>query len=404
MNAPQFGPMRRMTLVETGPKVSPAEFGLALADLHARPTFQSLCDAAAKVGTDALGPTWVTLLVRRTPDGPLQPTAHTGPGASPWPVAVPVIAPEQARALFNTLNGKAKLKPTVNDALGDAIEHGAASSLQLAVRPEHVCITPVIVEGLPLGVVLVLVRGENVPEEAVLALADHTATATRGQLLIERMRNQGDIDQATFLINRAAFDINAAREVTRARRYRRPLSLLVLSPADADDETLRRLGSDVMAVIRVVDILARLDDKRLVLLLPETERAGATILARRTEARNPGLRVTVAALPGDGPSLESLLATAMPRMDTPIARQQTELTADAQPTDARDSDTPLIDADEPQADEPQPTRTPGVNQSTSSERFTPQNGPRRNLRDAFPKFHQNRTDTGFRTSNSNRDW
>lgn len=420
MNAPQYGPqygpMRRAAPAESGPTVSPAEFGLALAELHARPTLQALCDAAAQVGTDALGSTWVALVARRTPDGPVQSMANAGPGASPWPVAPPTIAVEQAQELFHRLDGKATVAPTVNEALGTAVERGVASALQLAVRPEHVCIAPVVVEGLPVGVVLVLVRGEGVPEEAVMALADHTATATRGQLLMERMRNQGDIDQSTFLINRAAFDIYAAREVTRARRYKRPLSLLVLSPADPDDETLRRLGSDVMAVIRVMDILARLDDGRLALLLPETERAGATTLARRTEQRNPGLRVTVATLPGDGTTWEALLAAAESKVRGPASGVATSAAVNVEATVAERAGDEALDPDAaalappdagPQTPDPEASlldphaiaRDLSGRGPVPTERFTPQNGPRRSLREAFPSFHQQRNDTGYRFPN-----
>lgn len=420
MNAPQYGPqygpMRRVVPVESGPKLSPAEFGLALAELHARPTLQALCDAAAQVGTDALGSTWVAVVARRTPDGPLQSMANAGPGASPWPVAAPSIGAEAAWALFQRLDGKATVAPTVSDALGNAVERGAASALQLAVRPEHVCLAPVVVEGLPVGVVLVLVRGEGVPEEAVLALADHTATATRGQLLMERMRNQGDVDQATFLINRAAFDIYAAREVTRARRYKRPLSLLVLSPADPDDDTLRRLGSDVMAVIRVMDILARLDEGRLALLLPETERAGATTLARRTEQRNPGLRVTVATLPGDGTTWEALLAAAESKVRSlgsavgasaafEVAATDAERAAgeatDSGPLDGSTPDAGLQtpDPEDSLLDPHAIARDLSGRGPVPTERFTQQNGPRRSLREAFPSFHQQRNDTGYRFPN-----
>lgn len=99
-------------------------------------------------------------------------------------------------------------------------------------------------------------------------------------------------DQLTGAMARAAWFDVAAKEVTRARRYNRPLCLLVLdidhfkSVNDqlghtAGDAVLRRVAQVVLGQLRQSDFLGRFGGEEFVVLLPETVVAEATILAER---------------------------------------------------------------------------------------------------------------------------
>lgn len=88
-------------------------------------------------------------------------------------------------------------------------------------------------------------------------------------------------------------------ELERARRYRRPLSLVVMRDADV------RLLS-----VRAPDILVGIDRNRVMVVAPETGRADAHVLAERLGALAEADVAGVACFPDDGPGLEALLIAA----------------------------------------------------------------------------------------------
>lgn len=99
-------------------------------------------------------------------------------------------------------------------------------------------------------------------------------------------------DALTGLRNRAFFDAEISREFSRARRYRRPLSLTMLDidrfkavndryGHAAGDEVLKAIGRMVADSIRVNDMAARYGGEELVILLPETPLDNAVLHADR---------------------------------------------------------------------------------------------------------------------------
>jgi diguanylate cyclase (GGDEF)-like protein len=111
------------------------------------------------------------------------------------------------------------------------------------------------------------------------------------------------VDGLTGLPNRRRFDEELAAEITRARRYSRPLSLLLL---DVDlfkkvndqyghptgDLVLGHLGSLLRARVRSGDLAARVGGEEFGVLLHETQLSGALVLAEE-------LRKSVEATPID---------------------------------------------------------------------------------------------------------
>jgi two-component system cell cycle response regulator len=99
-------------------------------------------------------------------------------------------------------------------------------------------------------------------------------------------------DGLTEAWNKRTFEAEVARECLRARRYDRPLSLILF---DLDhfkeindarghlcgDMVLKKIAALAKSILRAEQILARVGGEEFAVLCPETPLAGATILAER---------------------------------------------------------------------------------------------------------------------------
>src|SRR4051812_46852852 len=109
------------------------------------------------------------------------------------------------------------------------------------------------------------------------------------------------VDPVTGLANAPAFDGLLARELERARRYKRPLALLVLDLHDVHhgrllaplDQTLRNATHAIQDRVRRGDIMARLGPTRFAVICPEATAVSAETLARGIELRLEELRLHV---------------------------------------------------------------------------------------------------------------
>jgi diguanylate cyclase len=109
------------------------------------------------------------------------------------------------------------------------------------------------------------------------------------------LRRLSITDSLTGAYNRRHFIEEGQRELERARRYSRPLSILLM---DLDyfkqindtyghmtgDEVLRRFVVCCQRLLRNCDVLGRLGGEEFAILLPETDIAGAAVLAERIRA------------------------------------------------------------------------------------------------------------------------
>jgi len=129
---------------------------------------------------------------------------------------------------------------------------------------------------------------------ALALMALRVQRATRRQR--EEMRLLANTDTLTGIANRRHFVEVADREFSRARRYAHPLSVLML---DIDrfktindrwghpmgDRVIQELAQLTQSVIRGHDLCGRLGGDEFALILPETDSAGAQLIAERLRAR-----------------------------------------------------------------------------------------------------------------------
>ena len=111
----------------------------------------------------------------------------------------------------------------------------------------------------------------------------------------ERIERSAAMDGLTSLYNRASFDARLQIEIRRARRYGQHLSLLLLD-LDAfktindtrghlvGDRVLRETGRLIVERIRDIDIAARYGGEEFAVILPETRRNGAYVVAERVRS------------------------------------------------------------------------------------------------------------------------
>ncbi len=221
-----------------------------------------------------------------------------------WALAIErgaLVCVAQCSAGAPTADGAAKIgsrvalheldDPLVRTALTDRLpvesrDHGE----------ELRCLTPLVGTTGAIGYVELrgrvrrLTKGEVELVEIVanqLALALENLRLTR---LVERLE---PTDKLTGLRTTAHFRERLANEMARARRYRLPLSLLMVDldhfaafnqryGTDAGDALLRAMGRFLRTGVRTrIDLVCRSGGEEFAILLPSTGLAGASILAER---------------------------------------------------------------------------------------------------------------------------
>jgi diguanylate cyclase (GGDEF)-like protein len=114
------------------------------------------------------------------------------------------------------------------------------------------------------------------------------------KVALEHERNLSREDPTTEIANPRAFFEWGATEVERARRFKRPITVLCIDCDDfkavndqfghaTGDEVLREVARALRGAVRDVDFVARVGGDEFAVLLPETDSAGAGVAVGRLQ-------------------------------------------------------------------------------------------------------------------------
>ncbi|HTX71524.1 MAG TPA: GGDEF domain-containing protein [Rectinemataceae bacterium] len=189
---------------------------------------------------------------------------------------------------------------------------------------------PVMVKNKPLAVVTVQSRKERAYQphhvETLKALGAYMGVALENARLFEELRLKAVSDPLTGAINRRRFMELLSAELDRSRRYRDPVSAIMLDIDHfkdindgfghaAGDDALRAIVQVCATALRGHDILSRYGGEEFACILPSTDLEGGRVLAERLRSdiercrplpSHPSASITASigvaeAQPGEGP-------------------------------------------------------------------------------------------------------
>lgn len=206
-------------------------------------------------------------------------------------------------------------------------------------RPDTQIAAPLLAHGELLGVLNVggtVSASAALRKEILSVVAQLGATALENQLNFERLEREATTDGLTGLSNVRNFRQKFAEELSRAARFGRPCSVFLFdldhfkhyndrNGHPAGDDCLKLTAEVLRANSRATDLPARYGGEEFIVLLPETDRAGALAFAEKIRAAIEATEYPhresqplgfvsisggVATFPDDGTDPESLIAAA----------------------------------------------------------------------------------------------
>jgi diguanylate cyclase (GGDEF)-like protein len=192
--------------------------------------------------------------------------------------------------------GEVEMTASLCDLLEDVVGKPACEAAQQALGPKRVVLAPMVMDGDPLGLLVFLFEEEEPDQELVELLAGHTTLALKNLTDLEEIGRFGEVDQATWLYNRRYLMEALDREILRAKRYRRPLSLIFLDidrfsvfresyGPSLGDRLLRSAGMLLAESVTEPEAVVHFDGAEFALLLPEVNRAAAVSITTNLLAR-----------------------------------------------------------------------------------------------------------------------
>jgi diguanylate cyclase (GGDEF)-like protein len=123
-------------------------------------------------------------------------------------------------------------------------------------------------------------------------IVENASVAFTRALLYQQMERLATTDGLTELVNHRHFQEILSKEIERSRRYKRPLSLLLM---DIDhfksfndtyghpvgDLVLKEISACIRRSIRINDVAARYGGEEFTVIIPETAEQGALVTAER---------------------------------------------------------------------------------------------------------------------------
>ena len=207
-----------------------------------------------------------------------------GPGKTP---VVASVGAEDGAALLEGALGPPDARPyralTMNWTYGPALE-GDADAYSSAL------VVPIVEEGATTGAIVAYAGGSDAfrPEHmrALRTLVDEAAPGIANARRFAEIEQRSLTDVLTGVRNRRGYEAELEREIARASRTGRPLSLLVVdldllleartsSDSRDGDVVLKEFADLLSRTARATDILCRRRAREFAVLLPETKASGA---------------------------------------------------------------------------------------------------------------------------------
>jgi diguanylate cyclase (GGDEF)-like protein len=149
----------------------------------------------------------------------------------------------------------------------------------------YLCV-PMLAHGEALGVLTLSPAPDQAQATRAERFAEQIGLAVANLRLRDSLRTQAVRDGLTGLYNRRYFEEAAERELSRAKRYQRPLVFMVLDVDhfkrfndthghDAGDALLREVGQLLRSSVRQSDVACRYGGEEFVLIMPESTAAEA---------------------------------------------------------------------------------------------------------------------------------
>ncbi|MGB2693810.1 MAG: sensor domain-containing diguanylate cyclase [Dehalococcoidia bacterium] len=237
---------------------------------------------------------------------------------------------------------------------GEVVVHDGFQALMDGVLPEEqwrpaeealkvakLAFVPMVVETEPLGLVVFAFENDQIDIEALELLVGHLTLALRDLLVRDEVVRFSDTDPVTWVHNRRYLMQALQSEMTRAGRYGRGLSLVLLDidgfaefnanyGQSMGDRLLRTVATTLAEIASPPELVARIKDDDFAVLLPETNRAAAVATTTRLlaslsqvsvfsgdgeETQPVTVSVAITSFPEDGDSPHSLFETATANLD-----------------------------------------------------------------------------------------
>ena len=310
----------------------------ALLPVHGALTVEWLVDAAA-AAAERIAPAGHALIFFETDDGRLE-------------LAMP-LSDARKRATRDAVDalGSAAAVAAV-PALTEALDSGAPIVLQVddlrasmgradgvgTLDARTACIVPLEAAGERFGAILAL--GDDMNSHHLRLVAEHVSCALINLRNAGALREQVTVDIARSVFDRRKLEAELQRELTRALRYKREVSICVIEATNMrllrerfgealPEQLVEQLGEALARHAREIDLIGAYKDSGFTMVLAEASAAGAEAAAHRlrgevegltldSAVRAPGLELHLAVgwatCPHDGSTIDGLFAAAERRM------------------------------------------------------------------------------------------
>jgi len=179
----------------------------------------------------------------------------------------------------------------------NAAQHtGVKMSSPSPISFSRQCSLPLSLAGRPLGMLLILPKTrqefKEEDKELMSTISNILAMSLKNAQEYHSLKEMAVTDSLTGIYNHKGFIDFIQREFQRARRYNKPLSLIMIDVDNfkaindslghqAGDYVLQELAGCLRGSLRNTDIVARYGGDEFAILLPETEMGKAEVLVKR---------------------------------------------------------------------------------------------------------------------------